>query len=158
LKSILNNVSERVLNRHWNGDTFVICAVVPVLHAALWLAPDQFQVVDTQELKSEWENKFVVATQDLITYPSTKMYRGPSNPDYHRAPVPPSGFGHPAASFRPPPFCPPFGVPPGPQYCAPQPGPPPGRPYGTGNENYNRESFYEVLSAFLSCNSVSRFT
>lgn len=71
------------------------------------------------------------------------MYRGPSNPDYHRAPVPPSGFGHPAASFRPPPFCPPFGVPPGPQYCAPQPGPPPGRPYGTGNENYNRESFYE---------------
>ncbi|XP_067223689.1 uncharacterized protein si:ch211-195b21.5 isoform X1 [Chanodichthys erythropterus] len=71
------------------------------------------------------------------------MYRGPSNPDYHRAPVPPSGFGHPAASFGPPPFCPPFGVPPGPQYCAPQQGPPPGRPYGAGNENYNRESFYE---------------
>ncbi|XP_067311690.1 uncharacterized protein si:ch211-195b21.5 [Pseudorasbora parva] len=71
------------------------------------------------------------------------MYRGPSNPDYHRAQVPPSGFGHPAASFGPPPFCPPFGVPPGPQYCAPQTGPPPGRTYGTGNGNYNRESFYE---------------
>ncbi|KAK2878844.1 hypothetical protein Q8A67_019635 [Cirrhinus molitorella] len=71
------------------------------------------------------------------------MYRGTSNPDYHRPPGPPSGFGHPAASFGPPPFCPPFGVPPGPRYCAPPPGPPPGRPYGTGNENYNRESFYE---------------
>ncbi|XP_042629902.1 E3 ubiquitin-protein ligase RBBP6-like isoform X2 [Cyprinus carpio] len=71
------------------------------------------------------------------------MYRGTSNPDYHRPPLPPSGFGHPAASFGPPPFCPPFGVPPGPRYCAPPPGPPPGRPYGTGNENYNRESFYE---------------
>ncbi|XP_042598153.1 serine/arginine repetitive matrix protein 2-like isoform X2 [Cyprinus carpio] len=72
-----------------------------------------------------------------------KMYRGTSNPDYHRPPVPPSGFGHPAASFGPPPFCPPFGVPLGPRYCAPPPGPPPGRPYGAGNENYNRESFYE---------------
>ncbi|KAF4102162.1 zinc finger protein 318 [Onychostoma macrolepis] len=71
------------------------------------------------------------------------MYRGTSNPDYHRPPVPPSGFGPPAASFGPPPFCPPFGVPPGPRYCAPPPGPPPGRPYGAGNENYNRESFYE---------------
>lgn len=72
------------------------------------------------------------------------MYRGTSNPDYHRPPIPPSGFGPPAASFGPPPFCPPFGVPPGPRYCAPPPGPPPGRPYGAGNENYNRESFYEV--------------
>ncbi|XP_016413667.1 zinc finger protein 318-like [Sinocyclocheilus rhinocerous] len=71
------------------------------------------------------------------------MYRGTSNPDYHRPPVPPSGFGHPAASFGLPPFCPPFGVPPGPRYFAPPPGPPPGRPYGAGNENYNRESFYE---------------
>ncbi|RXN29814.1 zinc finger protein 318-like [Labeo rohita] len=71
------------------------------------------------------------------------MYRGTSNPDYHRPPVPPSGFGHPAASFGPLPFCPPFGVPPGPRYCAPPPGPPPGRPYGAGNENYNRE-FYET--------------
>ncbi|XP_052386009.1 zinc finger protein 318 [Carassius gibelio] len=72
------------------------------------------------------------------------MYRGTSNPDYRRPPVPPSGFGHPAASFGPPPFCPPFGVPPGPRYCAPPPGPPPpGRPYGTGIDNYNRESFYE---------------
>ncbi|XP_073683168.1 uncharacterized protein [Garra rufa] len=57
------------------------------------------------------------------------MYRGTSNPDYHRPPVPQSGFGLPAASFGPPPFCPPFGVPPGPRYCAPPPGPPPGRPY-----------------------------
>ncbi|XP_016319126.1 zinc finger protein 318 [Sinocyclocheilus anshuiensis] len=71
------------------------------------------------------------------------MYRGTSNPDYHRSPVPPSGFGHPAASFGLPPFCPPFGVPPGPRYFAPPPGPPPGRPYGAGTENYNRESFYE---------------
>ncbi|XP_056333681.1 serine/arginine repetitive matrix protein 2 [Danio aesculapii] len=73
------------------------------------------------------------------------MYRGPSNPDYHRAPVPPSRFGHPIAPFGPPPpFCPPFGVPPpGPRYCGPQPVPPPGRPYGPGNESYNRESFYE---------------
>ncbi|XP_026141344.1 serine/arginine repetitive matrix protein 2-like isoform X1 [Carassius auratus] len=71
------------------------------------------------------------------------MYRGTSNPDYGRLPVPPSGFGHPAASFGPPPFCPPFGVPPGPPYCVPPPAPPPGRPYGAGNENYNRESFYE---------------
>ncbi|XP_016091095.1 serine/arginine repetitive matrix protein 2-like isoform X1 [Sinocyclocheilus grahami] len=71
------------------------------------------------------------------------MYPGTSNLDYHRPPVPPSGFGHPATSFGPPPFCPPFGVPPGPRYCVPPPGPPPGRPYGTGNENYNRKSFYE---------------
>jgi len=42
LKSILNNVGEIVLNRHWNGDTFVICAVVPVLHAALWLRSISF--------------------------------------------------------------------------------------------------------------------
>ncbi|RXN36257.1 serine arginine repetitive matrix 2-like protein [Labeo rohita] len=79
------------------------------------------------------------------------MYRGTSNPDYHRPPVPPSGFGHPAASFGPLPFCPPFGVPPGPRYCAPPPGPPPGRPYGAGNENYNRE-FYEELRQSLCIN------
>ncbi|XP_051502474.1 zinc finger protein 318 [Myxocyprinus asiaticus] len=79
-----------------------------------------------------------------------KMYRGPPNPDYHRAPVASSGFGIPAArSFGPPPFCPPFGGPPGLAYGAPPPGLPPppsghlqAAQYSTLNESY-RESFYE---------------
>ncbi|XP_051579505.1 zinc finger protein 318-like [Myxocyprinus asiaticus] len=79
------------------------------------------------------------------------MYRGPSNPDYHRAPVPPSAFGLPAAqSFGPPMFCSPFGGPPGPGYGAPPPGLPPPHPpgylqaaqYCTMNKSY-RETFYD---------------
>ncbi|XP_052001717.1 serine/arginine repetitive matrix protein 2-like [Xyrauchen texanus] len=79
------------------------------------------------------------------------MYRGPSNPDYHRAPVPPSAFGLPTAqSFGPPMFCSPFGGPPGPGYGAPPPGLPPPPPsgylqaaqYGTVNKSY-RGTFYD---------------
>lgn len=75
------------------------------------------------------------------------MYRGSSNPDYHRAPVPSSGFGHPVSGYGPPSFCPPYAGPPGPGYSAPPPGPHPGHvqasPYSTVNDRY-RETFYEV--------------
>ncbi|XP_056623778.1 zinc finger protein 318 isoform X2 [Triplophysa dalaica] len=77
------------------------------------------------------------------------MYRGSSNPDYHRVPIPPSGFGHSVSGFGPPPFCPPYGGPPGPGYGAPPPGPPPGHlqssPYIAVNDRY-RETFYENRS------------
>ncbi|XP_065101084.2 uncharacterized protein [Paramisgurnus dabryanus] len=54
------------------------------------------------------------------------MFRGSSNPDYRRPPVPPSGFVQPPSSFGPPPFCPPYNGPPGPGYCGPPLGPPSG--------------------------------
>nr|XP_055028499.1 zinc finger protein 318 [Misgurnus anguillicaudatus] len=77
------------------------------------------------------------------------MFRGSSNPDYRRAPVPPSAFGHPPSSFAPPPFCPPYNGPPGPGYCGPPPGPPSGllqaSPYSALNERF-RETLYENRS------------